>query len=1136
MPLGFHTLHEVRQGSVPEDGLVDIVAVHDVHEDSLAAWTDPVSLANWLRDFLPEHIRVARVVAYGYNASAAALFASDAPETIQRMAESLVQELRANRHFAGTLRRPIIFVCHGLGGVLVKKSLIYSSTRTAPKVAHLWDQFVSTFAILFFGTPHGRTSKRDWLDFASISGRTRRSVLQAMDRLRLTDDGDPQLPELVDNDFAPLVKQFHMFFFWEELPTLLGNRWGYVVDSKSAVPKLDKEAAGIHATHADMVKFKTRELSDYRTVVAALATYCAKAPTIITHRWKQAELALRQLRAGEAWELGGFGFDVHLEEPFRHRDICLSRQFHLPGETTPTYIGRQGLLKTLRDSFFPPGRPGVGPTRRSFVVFGMGGSGKTELCSKYATDNKHEYTAVFTIRAASNETIKESFCRIGEVAGLEATESSGRHFLSQQTEPWLLIIDNADDRTLELRSLFPSSDAAHILVTTRVRDFSREGTLGSLEVKGLEEGEALQLLLTKADIPQPWDPLTTKTGNLITRALGYLALALIQAGNCIYRGVCELGGYLDIHASARKKLRDRTTFTQPDKTDDAITVVYSTFDISLRALLKEETTARQDASDLLKIIAFYRFELIPLDIFSRAAANRSKALKDSQTASGTLVSRFTRELLRRLESPTALPGFLKGRNGELEMFRINWAIAELQSLSFVRSDGRYLSLHPLIHSWARDSLTRPERNVWARIALNTLMESISLPPESSSEADGEFHTDVLPHLDACLTENGDPLPPSTREMGKLRLQIAKFLQPTLLLIVRDQVQRAAKCGWVSAERGQFEKASRHLQMVKDMLVRLLGTEDDKTMAAMLGLAGVYWGLGRLEEAIDLQQSVVDTRSRTLGLDNEETLDAMNHLGRSYWLHGQYREALELQQLTADRMKAALGPTHPRTLEALDNLGVTLGAWYRYQESAAVHEEVLSVRKEALGETHLDTLATKANLAMALLDLGRLEEAKSAMTEVFHQRQKQLGKEHPWTLWALCYLARVDTELGLFQEAEDMLDWGIAAGVRSLGDRHLGVLMGRGRLAVVYARTNRLHRAEELTLKTLEVLEATRGTAHPDCVYALWKLARLYVLKGSHTKAAEACQLGLQRADMRITREHPLAKDLEDLLKTVSTSV
>lgn len=298
----------------------------------------------------------------------------------------MVQELRANRQFAGSSRRPIIFVCHGLGGVLVKKSLTYSSTRTAPKVVHLWDQFVSTFAILFFGTPHGKTSRTNWLALekssrqnASVRGR---SLFQPKDYLQSSHGGHVQLSQAIDKEFSPLVKQFRIFSFWEGLQTDLGDRSDYVVDSESATLKVDNtESAGIPTTHSGMTKFSSATDSNYRTTIAALATYCEQAPMIISHLWSQAETALKQLRAGEAWELGGFGFDVHSEEPYRTPDVPIHRHFHPPQETTPLFIGRQNLLSRLKAAFFTTASPIPKPGRKSFVICGMGGSGKTQLCS-----------------------------------------------------------------------------------------------------------------------------------------------------------------------------------------------------------------------------------------------------------------------------------------------------------------------------------------------------------------------------------------------------------------------------------------------------------------------------------------------------------------------------------------------------------------------------------------------------------------------------------------------------------------------------------------------------------------------------------------------------------------------------------
>jgi hypothetical protein len=108
----------------------------------------------------------------------------------------------------------------------------------------------------------------------------------------------------------------------------------------------------------------------------------------------------------------------------------------------------------------------------------------------------------------------------------------------------------------------------------------------------------------------------------------------------------------------------------------------------------------------------------------------------------------------------------------------------------------------------------------------------------------------------------------------------------------------------------------------------------------------------------------------------------------------------------------------------------------------------------------------------------------------------------------------------------MLVDGVAAGKRSLTEDHLGVLMGCGELARVYARQHRFEEAEKLCLNTIQKLEKSRGHEHPDCVYALWKLGQLYELEGKIVKAADVCEIALQRASIRLTKQHPLYKKIE----------
>jgi hypothetical protein len=97
---------------------------------------------------------------------------------------------------------------------------------------------------------------------------------------------------------------------------------------------------------------------------------------------------------------------------------------------------------------------------------------------------------VFWIDATSAETAKHSFAEIGKTGGLEATQSAGKHWLSHLEQPWLLIINNSDDPSLDLPSLFPEGERGHtvssLLLGTRTFEFTVPLELTNL--KGLKKG------------------------------------------------------------------------------------------------------------------------------------------------------------------------------------------------------------------------------------------------------------------------------------------------------------------------------------------------------------------------------------------------------------------------------------------------------------------------------------------------------------------------------------------------------------------------------------------------------------------------------------------------------------------------
>ncbi|RJE26007.1 hypothetical protein PHISCL_01692 [Aspergillus sclerotialis] len=811
------------------------------------------------------------------------------------------------------------------------------------------------------------------------------------------------------------MKKFHATFFWEGMPTDFGGYVDFLVDQASAAPAVydAPKCAIVGATHSQIIKFSSSSPS-YRTVLSTLKRYCRMSPTTIVHRWKEANDAIARARVNEAKELTDFRFSLpdkpsnlslsELSRDETRNQYCFTRMLY-----SDTYVGRTDAFKNISDSFLPMNTSFDIQGQKRFVVHGIAGSGKSQLCTNFAYDNREYYWGVFTIDATAPRLAAESYSAVGKVGGLEGTESSGKYFLSQVREPWLLIIDNADDPDVYLPNLFPPENRGHILVTTRNRDFQEYGNIAT-----------------------PWNNSVEAAGNEITKALGYLALAVKQAGTAIAQKFCGLTEYMGFYQYYRRKREQEPAVSgtipleissNPQQGD-----IYSAFDLSIAYIEKKKTVESQDAIEILDIVSFYHFRIIRVDIFERALTNR-------QTA--TTPCTFREALARRLRPPVLLPRFLRQNFADTETLYVKAVLRELYACSLIKYEegARRFYLHPLVYTWARDRIHPSERKVWAHMALNTLLEAVILPSENDHESDLQFSRDITPHLDACI--------------GSCNVEIN-----------------------ISNSRlGRFSQSAHYLTLVKDLAVQTLGYKNEITQKAVLFLADVLWGLGQLKDCIALQCQVSEVRMTRLGPSHRETLQAMTKLGHSFWLNGQYTESLSVLQFTAQMSYNALGPKDLDTLIALDHLGVTLGSWQKYKESKFLHEKVLEIRKSVLGEDNIETLTTMSNLAMALLDLDEGEQALQMMHLVYEKRKEKLGKEHPYTLWALCYLSKIHVELGHLDKAEDMLVGGIAAAKRSLGDKDLGVLVGCGELARVYARQGRLEEAEELSQSTLRKLRS-----------------------------------------------------------------
>ena len=104
----------------------------------------------WPRDLLPQTVPQARVVTWGYEVQIEQMFNSNSKASIFKHAKTLLSDLTTLRNSASDKVRPLVFIAHSLGGIVVKDALCLSRNE----ITFLNEILPATYAVLFIGTPH----------------------------------------------------------------------------------------------------------------------------------------------------------------------------------------------------------------------------------------------------------------------------------------------------------------------------------------------------------------------------------------------------------------------------------------------------------------------------------------------------------------------------------------------------------------------------------------------------------------------------------------------------------------------------------------------------------------------------------------------------------------------------------------------------------------------------------------------------------------------------------------------------------------------------------------------------------------------------------------------------------------------
>ncbi|KAG8739405.1 hypothetical protein FRC10_005644 [Ceratobasidium sp. 414] len=736
---------------------------------------------------------------------------------------------------------------------------------------------------------------------------------------------------------------------------------------------------------------------------------------------------------------------------------------------SPNFTGRAEVLGKMLEYFTKPSE-----VQHSFVLYGLGGSGKTQIARMFIKNHKNLFSEVYPVDATSAQTIELDFKNIARAKNAGETLEDAFYWLRTNESNWIILYDNADDTQLDLRRYFPDCPHGNLLITTRNKNFVvyARGPRSDDAVSGLSPGDAVDLLL-KVSKRETDEPARIQASEIVEE-LGFHALAITQAGAYILVQDYRIDEYL-VECRRVDRLLGKCMPADIPTDHDYRRGIYATWMLSYEKLT-------HNAVQLLHFLAFMHHTGITEDIFRVAHAQ----LRSQHHVSDDWLTLF----LSRFEGP------------DKSSITLTWdsltfrdALNEPRSYSLVdynRQTGIY-SIHPLVHKWIQ------------KLAPGTIVNSVAMllalcVNEQRQLTDYAFRRTLLPHIDA-LPEGRRADPTVAAQFSVVYREAGRWSEAEGLekIVLNDRKQRLGDehpetlasmhyLGSVYREQGRWEEAEHTLEIVVAARNRLLGENSAETLESAHQLVQVYLEQSNWELARVLEEKILEVRRRITGENDPETIECMAHLAWAYWGLNRLSEAEALEGQVVEANTRLFTRNHPRTLRSIHNLAATYRKQGQLNKAEVLNDEVLSSRSQLLGRYHPHTLLTMCNLGGIYIKQGRLPEAERILKEVVEARSKVLCEHHPHTLLAMQDLAVAYVDQKRWEEAVGLMTR-VANEQKALGlEDRADSLLVLNNLALIYGHQENWPKARELMRQVVEKRKKRLGDNHPDTLASIQQLA------------------------------------------------
>ncbi|MCJ1394781.1 hypothetical protein MMC18_007661 [Xylographa bjoerkii] len=286
--LGFTVLSAPKS----ENHKQDIIVIHGLgNGHAYGSFKRRGSEHMWLLDNLKKDCLSARILTYGYDSK---LEESNSFQTLEDLTIAFVKSLQVVREqelSSARAPKPIVFLAHSVGGLILKQAMIHMNRRGAPLSYH--DTRLATGGIIFFGVPN------QGLDTSFV-----RAIVHNQANEDLINEMRANSPLLLDmrrdfNEAFPFRDSAIVYVYeTKKSPTAQRNAFGKWEMNGTEVVLVDKDSAtagrhwenephhilSVNTNHSDIVRFGDND-EDYIRVRSQLRRILNESEGIIRNRF-----------------------------------------------------------------------------------------------------------------------------------------------------------------------------------------------------------------------------------------------------------------------------------------------------------------------------------------------------------------------------------------------------------------------------------------------------------------------------------------------------------------------------------------------------------------------------------------------------------------------------------------------------------------------------------------------------------------------------------------------------------------------------------------------------------------------------------------------------------------------------------